>query len=124
MKIRIHYLSGILLLVFLGLLLAGCQQEAAGPDESVLLQDPMYIMGSGLFKRHCAGCHGEAGEGRTSLGPTINDASWQESVTDEHIREVMLAGRRVAGTSMDSFRELLSDDEISAIIVYVRSLAK
>jgi mono/diheme cytochrome c family protein len=81
-------------------------------------------MGSGLFKRHCAGCHGEAGEGRTSLGPTINDASWQEGITDQHIREVILEGRRVAGTSMDSFKDMLSDDEIDAVIVYVRSLAR
>jgi len=124
MKINYRSLAGLMLLVLLALLLGACQQEAAGPDDSVLMQDPKYIMGSGLFKRHCAGCHGEAGEGRTSLGPTINDASWQADITDEHIRSVILEGRRVAGTSMDSFKDMLSDDEIDAIIVYVRSLAR
>jgi len=35
---------------------------------------------------------------------------------------VIVEGRRVAGTSMDSFREMLTDDEITAVIVYVRTL--
>jgi len=123
-KIQYRSLAGVLLLVLLVLLLGACQQEATGPDETVLLQDPKYIMGSGLYKRHCAGCHGEAGEGRTSLGPILNDSSWQAGITDEQIRETILEGRRVAGTSMDSFREMLTDDEIDAVIVYLRSLAR
>jgi len=124
MKIHKRSLASISLVLLLASLLGACQQQAAGPDDPVLLQDPKYIMGAGLFKRHCAGCHGEAGEGRTSLGPAINDASWQEGITDEHIREVILEGRRVAGTSMDSFQDMLSSDEIDAIIVYLRSLAR
>jgi mono/diheme cytochrome c family protein len=103
-------------------LLAACQQEKEGPEDSVLIQDPHYIMGSGLYKRHCAGCHGEQGEGRTSLGPQINTEEWQAGITDEEIREVILTGRRVAGTSMDSFEGVLSEEEIEAVIVYVRTL--
>lgn len=103
-------------------LLAACQQEKEGPEDSVLVQDPHYIMGSGLYKRHCTGCHGDRGEGRTSLGPQINTEEWQAGVTDEEIREVILTGRRVAGTSMDSFEGVLSEDEIEAVIVYVRTL--
>ncbi len=110
------------LLVIVGALLASCAQEATKPDQSVLLQDPKYIMGSGLYKRNCAGCHGERGEGHTSLGPPINTQKWQQGITDEQIRKVILEGRRVAGTSMDSFAGMLTDDEVAAIIVYVRSL--
>jgi mono/diheme cytochrome c family protein len=112
----------IVLLTLGVLLLAGCQQQAEGPSQEVLLQDPNYIIGSGLFKRNCAGCHGESGEGRTSLGPQINTTEWQDGITDDEIRTVIVEGRRVAGTSMDSFREMLTDDEITAIIVYVRTL--
>jgi mono/diheme cytochrome c family protein len=72
-------------------------------------------------KRHCAGCHGESGEGHTSLGPQINTAEWQASITDDEIRLGIIEGRQIAGTSMDSFREILTDDEITAIIVYVRT---
>ncbi|OGO09995.1 MAG: hypothetical protein A2Y93_15765 [Chloroflexi bacterium RBG_13_68_17] len=115
-------------LVFLGallltsLVLVACQQGVEGPSDEVLLQDPNYIIGSGLYKRNCAGCHGDSGEGRTSLGPQINTADWQAGITDDEIRTVILEGRRVAGTSMDSFREILTDDEITAVITYVRSL--
>ncbi len=118
---RIGFLLMVLLGLSLALLLAACQEEDTGPDESILLQDPNYIMGAGLYRRHCQGCHGEGGEGHASLGPALNDPDWQESVTDDHIRQVILEGRRVAGTSMDSFEGAISDSEIDAIIVYVRA---
>jgi mono/diheme cytochrome c family protein len=110
-------------LLLASLVLGACQQESQGPSEEVLLQNPNYIVGAGLYKRNCSGCHGETGEGRTSLGPQINTSEWQAGITDDEIRAVTLEGRRVAGTSMDSFREILSDDEITAVVTYVRSLA-
>ncbi len=113
-------------LAVLGLaaLLAACQPDAGAVDEEVLLQDPDYILGAGLYKRHCAGCHGEDGEGRASLGPQLNTREWQAGISDDQIRQVILEGRRVAGTSMDSFEGVLTDDEIAAVIVYVRALAR
>jgi mono/diheme cytochrome c family protein len=116
----VHFLLAALLTASLAL--AACQAAPEGPSEEVLLQDPNYIIGAGLYKRHCSGCHGEGGEGRTSLGPQINTADWQAANTDDDIRTVILEGRRVAGTSMESFRELLTDDEILAVITYIRSL--
>lgn len=110
------------LLTLLGVVAAGCNPEAGGVNDEVLLQDPNYIMGSGLYKRHCAGCHGQDGEGQTSLGPAINSPEWHDGITDEEIRAAILESRRIAGTSMDSFREILTDDEITAVIVYVRTL--
>lgn len=104
------------------LALAACQAAPEGPSDEVLLQDPNYIIGAGLYKRHCSGCHGEGGEGRTSLGPQINTADWQAANTDDQIRSVIVEGRRVAGTSMESFREVLTDDEIAAVITYIRSM--
>ncbi len=112
----------VVTMLLASLVLAACQQESQGPSDEVLLQDPNYIVGAGLYKRNCTGCHGETGEGRTSLGPQINTPEWQSGITDDEIRGVILEGRRVAGTSMDSFREILSDDEITAVITYVRSL--
>jgi mono/diheme cytochrome c family protein len=120
-KIRVASVL-MVLLILVGIVLAACEQEAGGVDDEVLLQDPNYIMGSGIYKRHCSGCHGEAGEGHTSLGPEINTKDWHDGITDEEIRQAILEGRRVAGTSMDSFREILTDDEITAVIVYIRTL--
>jgi mono/diheme cytochrome c family protein len=122
MPIRRSLWAVSLFVLIISPILVGCTQESEGPDDSVLLQDPKYIMGSGLYKRHCAGCHGETGEGHTSLGPQINTAEWREGITDEEITQIILEGRIVAGTRMDSFRELLTDDEIAAVIVYVRTL--
>jgi mono/diheme cytochrome c family protein len=120
-----NHRTGFFVIVLLGLslvlVLAACQEEDTGPDEDILLQDPNYIMGAGLYRRHCLGCHGEGGEGRTSLGPPLNEPEWQDTATDDHIREVILEGRRVAGTSMDSFEGVVSDSEIDALIVYIRT---
>jgi mono/diheme cytochrome c family protein len=110
------------LLSILAVMLAACQQESAKPDDAVLLQDPRYIMGSGLYKRHCAGCHGDRGEGRTSLGPAINSQEWQDGITDDEITDAIVSGRKVAGTSMASFADTLTKDEVAAVVVYVRTL--
>ena len=104
------------------LLLTACQGAAGGGAVANQTQDPNFVIGAGLYKRHCSGCHGESGEGRTSLGPALNEPDWQASVTDNDIRTVILEGRRVAGTSMEGYREVLSDDEVAAVIVYIRAL--
>ena len=109
-------------LLLASLVLAACQQESQGPSDEVLIQDPNYIIGAGLYKRHCTGCHGETGEGRDLAWPSDQHRRVAGGYNDDEIRAVILEGRRVAGTSMDSFREILSDDEITAVITYIRTL--
>jgi mono/diheme cytochrome c family protein len=120
------FLSFAILVPFLVVALAGCkggsQASGPGPDQAVILQDPAYIMGAGLYSRNCAGCHGDGGRGQASLGPQINTPDWQASHSDADIRDAILQGRKVPGTSMDTFQGALSDDEISALIVYIRTL--
>jgi len=106
-----------LTLVFLAL--TGCNQQAEGLAQDV---DVDYMIGAGLYSRHCAGCHGDSGQGRETLGREINSADWQDSISDDEIRAAILEGRTVPATRMDSFREMLTDDEITAVIVYIRSL--
>ena len=112
----------VLVVLSVVLSLTACQQDKESSEDSATMEDPSYIVGSGLYRRHCQGCHGDHGEGRTSLGPQINTEEWQSGITDEQIREVILSGRRAAGTSMDGFEGVFSDDEIDAIIVFVRAL--
>lgn len=58
------------------------------------------------FKTVCAVCHGENGKGdgiaAASLNPKPRDYTdkvWQRSVTDEHIREIILRGGAALGKS-------------------------
>ncbi len=89
---------------------------------------------AGLFREHCAHCHGVTGDG---LGPTaaflnpyprdyrrglfkFKSTPGAEPPTHEDLTRIMING--IPGTAMPSFR-LLTSDEIDALIHYVRYLA-
>lgn len=59
-----------------------------------------------LFKTRCVVCHGDHGAGDGPGAAAIEpkprafaDASWQASVTDEHIEKIILEGGRAVGKS-------------------------
>lgn len=114
----------VLLIPLLLVALEACKGPASeqGPSQAVLQQDPRYIIGAGIYDRSCAGCHGDKGEGRESLGPQINTPDWQQGHTDAQIRDSILNGGKEPGTSMDGFKGALTDDEIADVIVYIRTL--
>jgi mono/diheme cytochrome c family protein len=83
--------------------------HAAGPD------------GHAIFKDHCTGCHGDDGKGISTVGtPDFTDLKVQASVTDEEIIDTITNGRK--GTIMPAWKEQLSEQEISAVAEFVRSL--
>jgi len=76
-----------------------------------------------IFKRNCAICHGADGKGiPTFKTPNFTDPKWQASAKDKDIREVIKNGKK--GTLMQGFGGQLNDQEISALIGYIRSLKK
>ncbi|MCB9871512.1 MAG: cytochrome c [Planctomycetes bacterium] len=84
------------------------------------------------FKTLCFACHGEFGRGdgpgAAALDPkprNFADPKWQASVTDEHIKSVILRGGAAVGKSplMPAQPQLKSQpDLLAAIVGYVRSL--
>jgi mono/diheme cytochrome c family protein len=113
----------VMLLPFLATGVAACSKPTQpGPDQQAIMQDPKYAIGAGIYTKFCAGCHGDHGQGLASLGPQINTPDWQAAHTDDQIRAVILEGRKVPGTSMDTFKGILSDDQITATIFYLRTL--
>lgn len=90
--------------------------------------------GHGLYRQHCAHCHGVTGDG---LGPTARflnpyPRDYRPAVfkfkstfnpakpTDEDLREILHNG--VPGTAMPSFA-LLAPNEIEALVEYVKYLS-
>lgn len=60
----------------------------------------------GTFKTVCSVCHGESGRGDGIAAANLNpkprnytDRAWQKSVTDDHIREIILKGDEALGRS-------------------------
>jgi cytochrome c551/c552 len=83
------------------------------------------------FQKKCMVCHGPAGNGdgpaAASLAPKprkFSDASWQASVTDEHLAKVIVSGGGAVGksTAMPANPELAKQPEIlSELVRLVRS---
>jgi mono/diheme cytochrome c family protein len=88
--------------------------------------------GSKLFQMRCFVCHGRDGKGQ---GPSSNglaekpqdltDPSWQRATPDDQLRKVIQGGGLTVGRS-DAMppNPDLTADQISALISYIRSLAK
>lgn len=78
-----------------------------------------------LFLRNCASCHGKDGRAKTfkakfNHARNLTDPAWQASITDEHIYESILKGKK----KMPAFEKKLSKHEIGALVTYVRMLKK
>jgi cbb3-type cytochrome c oxidase subunit III len=72
------------------------------------------------FNEKCAMCHGEDGKGKTKDTPNFTNAEWQKKETDVEFIEMIQKGKK----PMPGFAGKLSDEEIKALVAYVRSFAK
>jgi cbb3-type cytochrome c oxidase subunit III len=77
--------------------------------------------GTAIYKQHCAMCHGADGKGFAAIKtPDFTDPKWQASTKDKEIVEVIKNGKK--GTPMPAFSKKLKDDEMRAVVAYIRSL--
>jgi mono/diheme cytochrome c family protein len=88
----------------------------------------------GLYRRHCAHCHGISGDGRGPTAGILNPypRDYRSGVfkfkstytasqpTDEDLRKTVLDG--IPGTAMPAFT-LLPPDEVDALVEYVKYLS-
>lgn len=77
--------------------------------------------GGSVFKQRCSMCHGAEGKGFAAIKtPDLTDPKWQDGITDEKMVETIKNGKK--GTAMPAFADKLKEDEIQAVIAYIRSL--
>jgi mono/diheme cytochrome c family protein len=82
------------------------------------------------WNQHCASCHAKDGSGNTTMGKKngakdYRDAKVQAEVTDAKAAEIIKNGVTEGGKSkMKGFKDKLSDDEIKALVSYVRAFKK
>ena len=82
------------------------------------------------WMNNCIQCHGLDGSANTSMGKALNaknlaDAQIQSSFTDAEAAAAIKDGVTKDGmTKMIAFGGKLSDDEIKALVAYVRTLKK
>lgn len=68
----------------------------------------------------CSGCHGPDGKGKVKGAPNFTDAAWQKKETDASLAEGIKKG---SVPKMPAFGSKLSDDEIKALVAYVRTFS-
>jgi mono/diheme cytochrome c family protein len=98
---------------------AFCLNFSASADDSDLAK--------ANWNRHCKKCHGEDGSAQTALGKKLEikdytDPASLAEVSDEDLFEMTKNG--VEGTKMPGYAEKLSDEEIKALVDYMRAMAK
>jgi mono/diheme cytochrome c family protein len=85
-----------------------------------------------IYAKRCSSCHGDSGHGDGAAGRALEprprnfaDRRWQESASDERIRYVIRNGGRAAGLSASMAPHGdLSDEQIDALVAYIRSIGK
>jgi len=76
------------------------------------------LSGSQVFISVCASCHGDNGEG--GVGPALNTQEFQEAYDDQAIFDVISNGHEA--TSMIAWGEILTSEQISQLVQFIRRL--
>jgi mono/diheme cytochrome c family protein len=83
------------------------------------------------WTKQCASCHGKDGKGETKAGrkadvKDLTDAKYQASFTDEQMFKQIKEGMKDKDgkEKMKPFGGTFSDDEIKALVKFVRGLKK
>lgn len=85
-------------------------------------------MGAAIYGDACAACHAPKATGIPGLFPTLAGSPAVQSTDPSSLLRVVLRGARSAATdaaptapAMPSFEWLLTDDEVAAVLTYIRS---
>jgi cytochrome c553 len=82
------------------------------------------------WEKSCTKCHGPDGKGKTKMGEKLaikdyTDAKVQEALKDDAMTKAIKEGVKNGDkTKMKGFGDVLSDDEIKALVKYVRDFKK
>lgn len=84
-----------------------------------------------LWTKNCAKCHGEDGKGKTKMGEKLGvkdytDAKVQESLKEDEMAKAIKEGVKEKDSDKMKMKGSpdLTDDEVKALVAYVRSFKK
>ena len=80
---------------------------------------------SAIYNRRCASCHGKDGRAKTfkakfNHARDLTNSQWQAQVSDEQLYNSIMNGRG----KMPAFGKKLTEEQVDALVSYVRSLKK
>lgn len=104
--------------------------EPAASSSAIPLaaDDPAMRAGQVVYASNCAACHGADGTGIQQLFPTLKGSASVQSVEPTSLIRVVLQGAQSVatdpaptGAAMPAFGWKLSDDEVAAVVTYIRN---
>lgn len=119
----------LVLLIVLSGVLAACGSNASGPSTNHRVD---VAAGQAKFEAACANCHSEDATGIPGLGKDLIADSFVKSATDDELVAFISQGRAVTdplNTTKIAMpprggNPTLTDDDLSAIVAYIRTLQK
>ncbi len=95
--------------------------DAQSPTPLRTLSDKGGQAASMLFWKNCAVCHGAEGKGNRSIGtPDFTNPAFQKTVSASEMQTAIQKGK---GNIMPAWSSKLTEEQISSLVTYVRSLA-
>ncbi len=80
--------------------------------------------GADTYKARCLMCHGPDGTAQTPAGKAFKAASFQDPAIVKTSDEDLIAIVKKGKNKMPVFGNMLSDDQIRAVIAYIHTLQK
>ncbi|HEY5345226.1 MAG TPA: cytochrome c [Verrucomicrobiae bacterium] len=85
--------------------------------------------GKGNWDKSCAKCHGADGKGQTNIGKKLgckdySDAKVQDALTDDAAFKAVKEGVKDNEKVVMKVSDNLSDDDIKALVAYMRTFKK
>lgn len=101
---------------------ANLNTNAAGASKVATSVDAAALFNNDSAPK-CATCHEADGKGKKTISkdmPDFTDAAWQKKATDAEMIETIKNGHK----PMPPYKDKLSDDQIKALVAYIRKFAK
>ena len=102
--------------------------ESAALSAVVKTEPKVMTMGAAIYADECTGCHGAGGKGTAGLFPSLDGAPVVQQTDATSLLHVVLRGARSAatpgaptGAAMPQFAWLLTDDQVAAVVSYIRN---
>lgn len=105
--------------------------EGEAKDKGPKVSPAVLGHGKALFDNTCASCHGPTGRGDGPMSAGLNpkprdlgDKSYVSTLSDEEIARTIKMGGSMKGMPQMPSHPQFNDDDLAALVAYVRSIGK